>query len=190
MHFPSFSKIEQQVSPVSKPTNRNKDSTFASIPNLHLSVNVTRNEQVPIRVVIDTEYNGIVSFEMFLCNSLYTISCKRNQMEEYAKLTESTSHTLMLVSSDAEARKTPSGDHAISELPAVWPLKLRIITPVKGFHILTTLSAPTFGKCEPTIARISHNLLHKPQDANSVPSGLNFTADKDLVCPRNVCRNS
>jgi hypothetical protein len=83
MHFPSFSKIEQQVSPVSKPTNRNKDSTFASIPNLYLSVNVTRNEQVPIRVVIDTEYNGIVSFEMFLCNSLYTISCKRNQMEEW-----------------------------------------------------------------------------------------------------------
>lgn len=32
--------------------------------------------------------------------------------------TESTSHILMLISSDAEAKNTPSGDHAISEFPA------------------------------------------------------------------------
>lgn len=54
----------------------------------------------------------------------------------------------MLMSSDADARKTPSGDQAISELPAVCPFKLRTRTPVKGFHILTTLSAPVFSQVQ------------------------------------------
>lgn len=110
---------------------------------------------------------------------------------EVEKLTESTSHIRILVSSDAEARKTPSGDHAISELPAVWPFKLRISTPVNGFHILTTLSAPAFAShMSQTILRTNNNLQDRPQDANIVPSGLNFTADKDLVCPRIVCLSS
>lgn len=73
-----------------------------------------------------------------------------------SKLTESTSHIRILVSSEAEARKTPSEDHVISELPAVWPLKLRISTPVKGFHILTTLSAPEFEQGESDSCSYKH----------------------------------
>ena len=47
----------------------------------------------------------------------------------------------MLVSSDADARYTPSVDHAISERPLVWPLKFLINSPVNGDHIFTKLSA-------------------------------------------------
>lgn len=148
MHFALFSMT------VSDDANRIICSvTFVGIPYFHLPKNVTRNEQITIRVVVDTENDGIVSFEVFLCDALQNMQGEKKLIDgiKYGKQTESTSHIRMLVSSEAEARKTPSGDHAISELPAVWPLKLRISTPVKGFQIFTTLSAPKFvEKCEAT----------------------------------------
>ncbi len=47
----------------------------------------------------------------------------------------------MVWSSDAVARYTLSGDHAISDKPFVCPFKLRISSPENGDHILATLSA-------------------------------------------------
>jgi hypothetical protein len=44
--------------------------------------------------------------------------------------TESTSHIRIVVSSDADARWTLSDDHAMSEMPSVWPVRLRINCPV------------------------------------------------------------
>ena len=60
------------------------------------------------------------------------------------KRTESTFHIRMVVSSDAEARKTLSVDQAMSERPFVWPSMLRIKFPVNGDHILTTLSPAVY----------------------------------------------
>ena len=57
------------------------------------------------------------------------------------KRTVSTFHIRMVVSSEADARHTPSVDHAMSESPFVWPFRLRIRSPVNGDHILIRLSA-------------------------------------------------
>ena len=84
--------------------------------------------------------------EMFFCQALGSsiVSGMDVMCNSILVHTESTSHIRILVSSDADARNTPSGDQAMSEFPAVWPFKSRMRKPVKGFHILTTLSAPAF----------------------------------------------
>lgn len=54
--------------------------------------------------------------------------------------TDSTSHIRTVWSSEAEARYTLSVDQDISDKPFVWPLRLRMSSPVNGDQILTTLS--------------------------------------------------
>ena len=44
--------------------------TFAGIPYLHLPMDVTRDYQVPTGIVVDAEHDDIVSFKMFLCDTL------------------------------------------------------------------------------------------------------------------------
>ena len=94
----------------------------------------------------------------------------------------------MLVSSDADARYTPSVDHAISERPFEWPLKFLINSPVNGDHIFTRLSAAIQkGRKKNYLKRDEcYQAAYEPQDASSVPSGLNLTADIDCVCPLSV----
>ena len=47
----------------------------------------------------------------------------------------------MVVSSDADARYALLADQATSELPLVWPTRLRTSASVSGRQILTTRSA-------------------------------------------------
>ena len=102
-------------------------------------------------------------------------------------LTESTSQIRIVVSSDAEARYTLSADHAMSDRPFVCPFRFRMSSPVNGDQIFTTLSFAAKASAEANCYKRAWNA---PQDARSVPSGLNFTADIDEVCPRIVCRSS
>jgi hypothetical protein len=51
-------------------------------------------------------------------------------------------HIRTLLSSLALATKSPSGDHATSETPAVWPVKFALNIPSVESHSLTVLSAP------------------------------------------------
>lgn len=67
----------------------------------------------------------------------------------------------IVVSSEAEARYTLSNDQAMSESPCVCPDRFLKNSPVSGDQIFTTFSAP--------------------QEANNFPSGLNLTAEMDIV---------
>lgn len=51
-------------------------------------------------------------------------------------------HIFMVLSSDADARNSPSCDQAMSEIPWSWPESVRKISPVYASHSLMTLSAP------------------------------------------------
>jgi hypothetical protein len=111
----------------------------------------------------------------------------------------------MVWSSDAVARYTLFGDHAMSDKPFVCPFKLRISSPEKGDHILATLSAAFRNENKRCISdrvafKSTHAKLGKkkkkrqgrylPQEASNVPSGLNLTEDIDMVWPRSVCLSS
>lgn len=102
----------------------------------------------------------------------------------------STVHIRIVVSSDAEARKTPSEDQAMSDKPFECPVKFLTSCPVCGDQIFTSLSPAGFQVHEnkdlfqKLLIQMSRGFRkHAQHEASSVPSGLNLTAEIDWVCP-------
>lgn len=79
----------------------------------------------------------------------------------------STVHIRIVVSSDAEARKTLSEDQAISDKPFEWPVKFLTSCPVYGDQIFTSLSPAGFQVHEKSVFKFSHPGAKRIQKAHT-----------------------
>lgn len=72
--------------------------------------------------------------------------------------TSSTLQIYIVLSSDADARNSPSNDQATSDTPSVWPSSVSMSSPCSTSHTLTSLSAASSHKSGEAMRRGStHN---------------------------------
>jgi len=121
--------------------NTMSELTLGSIPNLDVTVTAARHEFVRSAVVVYTEHITGMPFQNFGGQSLPDSSVRRSRVRgEDRRCTVSTVHIRIVVSSDAEARKTLSDDQATSDRPFECPVKFLTSCPVCGDQIFTSLS--------------------------------------------------
>lgn len=95
----------------------------------------------------------------------------------------------MVLSSEADARYSPSPDQAMSDMPSLWPVKVRMISPEYASHNFTSLSAPSQVPMNENNSYDGTRKANTPDDASMEPFGLNLREDIDRVCPLSVYRS-
>ena len=101
--------------------------TLGDVPNLDFAVATTRHKFIRSAVVVQTKHVTGVTLQDFGGQSLSNSSNERSRVEFGGNTrTVSTVHIRIVVSSDAEARKTLSKDQAISDRPFECPVRFLV----------------------------------------------------------------
>jgi hypothetical protein len=99
--------------------------TLVGVPDLNVTVATAGYEFIRGAVVVHAEHIAGMTFQNFCGQSLSNSSNGRSKVRvgRNGRRTVSTVHIRIVVSSDAEARKTLSNDQAISDRPFECPVK-------------------------------------------------------------------
>ena len=116
--------------------------TSGDVPYPDFTLAPSRDEQIGRGIVIKAEYIACVALERLGSGAL-KLGLKESELPGLDEHTEFTFHIRIVVSSEADAKKTLSDDHAMSETPSVCPFRSRISSPVYGDQIFITLSFAT-----------------------------------------------
>ena len=113
------------VNEIDHQLRRGAKVTLGGVPNLNVTVATTRHEFIRGAVVVHAEHITGMTFQNFRGQSLSNSSDGQSRVRVGGNgpRTVSTVHIRIVVSSDAEARKTLSNDQAISDRPFECPVK-------------------------------------------------------------------
>ncbi len=102
--------------------------TFSYVPYSHTFIKRTRDNEIGLWIVINTEHVACVPFQSsqqaslpygtFISDQIFCFSPKVTEdLLECEKHTDPTSHILIVVSSEPEQMYLESDDHEMSEMP-------------------------------------------------------------------------